>query len=347
MASRDIVVVGTSAGGVEALTTLVAALPETLTCSIFVVIHLAPSSPGMLPQILSRAGKLPAVTPRDGEALKPGMIYVAPPDRHMILDGERIRVLFGPKENRNRPAIDPLFRSAAMFFGSRVVGVILTGSLGDGAGGLRMVKEAGGTAIVQDPNDALYPSMPSTAMANLEPDYVLPLADIPAKLVELTNPKNVLPPEHPVRGSLRPKDALLALENDHEPSRNGHPSVFSCPDCGGVLWEVTEENVLRYRCRVGHAFSPETMLEAQGETLEGALWAALATLDESATLARRLAEQHRGRGLPWIAQRFEEREQIARERASLVRQALLGVSLHEIPVAPEEEPVESGGKSGE
>src|SRR5438874_5444198 len=186
-AQRDIVVMGASAGGVETLATLVSGLPAEFPAAIFVVLHLLPTGQSVLPEILDRAGPLPAATAESGETIDRGRIYVAPPDRHLLLLPGRVRLTNGPRENGHRPALDPLFRSAVRTYRQRVIAVVLSGSLDDGTAGLRLVKRLGGTTVAQDPEDALYPSMPASAVANEAADYVLPIADIAALLCELVD----------------------------------------------------------------------------------------------------------------------------------------------------------------
>ena len=182
MAGRDIIVVGASTGGVEALSTLVAGLPEDFPAAVFSVIHFPPQARSVLPRILSKAGLLPAKHAVDGEPIRSGQIFVARPDYHLMLEWERVRVVHGPRENRCRPAVDPLFRSAARAYGPRVIGVVLTGALDDGTAGLLAVKSQGGVAVVQDPEDALVPGMPSSALRYVDVDHCLPLSEIPALL---------------------------------------------------------------------------------------------------------------------------------------------------------------------
>ena len=185
MAARDIIVVGASAGGVNALATLAEGLPPDLPASVLVALHLAPGVTSILPEILARAGRLPAVHPKDGEAYEKGKIYVAPPDHHLLVREGHLRLTRGARENLHRPAIDPLFRSAALAHGPRVIGVVLTGSLDDGTAGLSAVKRCGGTAVVQDPSDASHPSMPAAALKNVAVDHSVPLSEMAALLARL------------------------------------------------------------------------------------------------------------------------------------------------------------------
>ena len=322
LATHDIIVIGASAGGVEALSTLVSELPRDLRASVLVVLHLSRGR-SLLPEILTRAGRLPAQHPHDREPLQYGRIYVAPPDQHMTLEGDAIRVLHGPSENGVRPAVDPLFRSAARIFGPRVVGVVLTGSLDDGTAGLAAVKEAGGVAVVQDPDEAFAPSMPRSAMAAVRPDHVLPVREI-ALLV-----RNVVLEDAEERATLTgPHVSQLEPDLGRPPlavgpeDRPGHVSVFSCPECHGVLWEAEQGGLLRFRCRVGHVYSPESMVAAQTDSVDRALWAALRSLEERAALTRKLAARARSREHNWIARAFEERSHAAAEHAAIVRDLL-------------------------
>ena len=326
MPGHDIIVIGASAGGVETLTKLVGALPSDLPATIFIVLHIPAQGPSLLPEILSRSGPLKAISPEDGEELRHGIIYVAPPDRHLLIECERVRVVHGPKENRHRPAVDPLFRSAALAYGSRVVGVVLTGSLDDGTAGLLAIKQRGGKAVVQEPDDALYPSMPLSALAHIQVDYSLPVADIGPLLARLAGTRVKEEGGYPVSEDMEQEVKLAEMDTDLDTTssnvRAGKPSAYSCPDCGGVLWEVHDRDLLRFRCRVGHAFSVESVLAAQSEQLEEALWVTLKTLEENASLSRRMAKRARARGQEWLARSFEERLHHAEQRALVIQQVL-------------------------
>lgn len=325
MPGHDIIVIGASAGGVEALVTLTRSLHRNLQAAVFVVLHIPPQSPSLLPEILSRAGQLKAVQAADDMKIEHGHIYVAPPDHHMLVERGKVRVVHGPKENRHRPAVDPLFRSAALAYGPRVIGVILTGALDDGTAGLLAVKRRGGIAIVQDPDEALYPSMPLSALGNVEADYILPLASIGPLLGQLANKLAKEEGGYPVSEDMEKETKLAEMDQAlmHNNESVGTPSAFSCPECGGVLWEIQDGDLLRFRCRVGHAFSAESVQAEQAEALEEALWVALKTLHESADLAQRLAQQAHRRGQEWLAKRFDEKQQFAEQRAALIRRVLL------------------------
>ena len=322
MAKHDIVVIGASAGGVEAISGVVAELPQSLRAAVLVVLHVSKGR-SVLPEILTRAGRLPAVHPFDGQPLHYGRIYVAPPDRHMTIEGDAIRVVHGPTENGVRPAVDPLFRSAARTFGSRVIGVVLTGSLDDGTAGLAAVKDAGGIAIVQDPREAFAPSMPRSAMEAVAVDHVLPLAEIPILIGTLAREAapagraQMSPHLEPMEPDL--SQEVIALEPEDRP---GRVSVFSCPECHGSLWEADEAGILRFRCRVGHVYSSESMLAAQTDSVDRALWAALRALEERAALTRKLAYRARARKHGWVSQAFEQRAVEAEAHAATVKQML-------------------------
>jgi two-component system chemotaxis response regulator CheB len=323
MPDHGIVVVGASAGGVEALVELAASLPGDLSAAVFVVLHLPATGTSALPEILRRHGPLPAAHVRDSEPIQPGRIYVAPPDHHVLVRTGHVHLSRGPRENGHRPAIDPLFRSAAREYAARVIGVVLSGALDDGTAGLLAIKSRGGIAVVQNPGDALYPGMPGNALEHAQVDHVLAAASM-GKLLTRLLANLAEPPADPAPTGMRVEVemegfSMEAFEGHHP----GRPSGFSCPDCHGVLWQIKDGGLERYRCRVGHAWSPESLLTQQSEALEAALWVALRSLEERAALARRLAEPARRRGHAITATRFEEQAAEAQQAARLVRDLLL------------------------
>lgn len=324
MPKHDIIVVGASAGGVEALSTLVHGLPADLPAAVFIVLHLSPQSPSMLPKILQRATPLTVVSAEDHQPIRPGTIFVAPADMHLLIEEEEVRVIRGPKENRHRPAVDPLFRSAAYTYGPRVVGVVLTGSLDDGTAGLKAIKDRGGIAVVQDPEEAFYPSMPQSALNHVAVDYCLPLVEIGPLLAHLAHePVSLVRVPEPSRQmELEVKLAEMNRSVMHGDERPGKPSVFSCPECKGVLYELADGELVRFRCRTGHAFSAESVLAEQAEALEEALWVALNTLEESASLSRRMGERAREGGHTALQARFEGKVRDAEARAEVLRRVL-------------------------
>ncbi|HKO02315.1 MAG TPA: chemotaxis protein CheB [Thermoanaerobaculia bacterium] len=325
MRNQRIVVIGASAGGVEALSIVVRDLPESLAAPVCIVLHIPFDAPTLLPTILNRRTELEVVAATDGAKLKNGTIYVAQPDRHLIVANGFLRLTRGPRENRHRPAVDAMFRSAALAYGSGVVGVVLTGSLDDGTAGLQAIKQRGGIAIVQDPRDALYASMPQSAIENVGVDTVVPLAEVGGAItaaIAAPAPKRRTSP-HDAELEMEKRIAEMDEDAMTTDERPGRPSPYSCPDCGGVLWELSQEGYVRYRCRVGHALSPEALLGAHQEKVEEALWSALKTLDERARLSGRLAVAEREKGHDWMARRFDEQEDDARKRAEVIRQFLM------------------------
>ena len=321
---RDIIVAGASAGGVEALRDLVSHLPGDLPASLFVVLHVPATGTSQLPAILSRAGPLPARHAVDGMPIEHGQIYVAPPDYHLVVQPEIVRVIYGPKENRQRPAIDVLFRAAALAYQSRVVGVLLSGTLFDGTAGMRAIDRVGGLALVQDPAEALFASMPANAIVGDDVDASLPIAALATRLVDLAHAPA------PGRGAeadetLRREVELVNTAASHAVSSAdppGTPSGVGCPACGGVLWEAPEEGDTRFVCRVGHGYSPESLMLAQGETVEDALWVGLRALKEHEEIARRLATHATDTDQEATRRRYEARAAEAERRAASIEQVL-------------------------
>lgn len=323
---RDIVVIGASAGGIAALQRLVRQLPAKLRASLLVVQHISPDGPSLLPQILSRAGALPARFPEDGERPQPGIIYVAPPDRHLILERDTIRLIRGPQENLHRPAIDPLFRSAAAAYGPRVAGIILSGMLDDGAAGLNTVKACGGVTIAQDPDDAAYPDMPRNAIRMTKVDHVLPLDSI-AQLIEQLAGQPVASQPSPGKAAAEQKAqietgfSLLSRELP-DMQKLGTPSTFACPMCHGPLWELADGDMLRFRCHVGHAYSSQSLLSAELQDIETALYCALRAVEENAAAARRVA-RHIACAGP-LRSRHADRASDLDQTAAVLRQLIAG-----------------------
>ena len=322
-----IIVIGASAGGVEALSRVICTLPPDFPAAIFVVLHISPAGPSLLPEILTRVGRNPAVHARNEQKIAPGFIYIAPPDHHLLIKPGRMVVTRGPRENNARPAIDPLFRTAARSYGPWVVGIILSGGMDDGTLGLMDVKRFDGVALVQDPEEAMFPSMPNSAIENVQIDRVLSLDDMGPLLTRLA--REPVPAEQGAAFMARNNEAdepdIAEEGSDELKTRNltGPPSKFTCPECGGALWEILNGKLLRYRCHVGHGFTAESLMAAQGERLEDALWSALRALDETAGMRRRMAERARKGGWNLIARSYEEQAQHAEARAGLVRSVLV------------------------
>jgi two-component system, chemotaxis family, protein-glutamate methylesterase/glutaminase len=294
MQQPDAIVIGASSGGVSALLELVSALPADLPAVVAVVLHVGRQD-SILPELMTARGPIRAVHPADGDPLVPGVIYVAPPDFHMTFTPDVVRLVRGPRENHSRPAIDPLFRTAAVHWRERVIGVVLTGDLDDGTAGLAAIKACGGTAIVQDPDTAFQPSMPANALANVDVDACVPLGhDLPELLAKLAfAPKST----HPVADAVLHEVAVLrgkdVFENVHAVAK---PSTLTCPDCGGSLWEMNETRLLRYRCHPGHAFTARSLENLQSQVTEHALWSSVRSLQEREVLLRRLATVSRATG---------------------------------------------------
>jgi two-component system chemotaxis response regulator CheB len=325
MESRDIVVIGASAGGVEPLKRIASDLAPDLYAAVFVVLHLAANQKSVLAELLDGAGPLRAAVARDGEKIQRGRIYVAPPDVHLMLDDGSVRVTQGPPENRHRPSVDVLFRSAARFYGPRVIGVVLSGALDDGTAGLIAIKIRGGLAIVQDPAETFASDMPRNAMKYLQVDEVLRAAAIGPALNRLTHdgvdPLSAEPPTDDMIQETR--IARLDPQAMEDEERPGVQSEFACPSCSGVLWEIQEGNLLRFRCRTGHAFSPETLIDAQDDGVERALYMAIRAIEERLSLRRRLIEQARRRQLETLASEWEAKANELEEAAESLRRLLL------------------------
>jgi two-component system, chemotaxis family, protein-glutamate methylesterase/glutaminase len=321
-----LVVVGASAGGVEPLKRVFGALPADLDATFAVVLHV-PESGSRLPKILSDNGLLPAKHAEDGELLEAGHVYVAPPDRHLLVRAGRCVVARGPREHGHRPAVDPLFRSAALEFGPRTVAVVLSGALSDGSVGAAAVASQGGTVIVQDPDEADFPSMPAMAITRDHPDCVMPVDEIAAAIVEtVRNLPQAVQVRDNGRNEMILETSYATLDRDavERAAPPGRPSAFACPACGGVLWEVDDSDDLpRYRCRVGHAYTSEAVLDDEAAQVDRALWAAFRALHERAHLSARSARRLRERNAKSAAARFEKLAHEALGQAELIRTVLL------------------------
>jgi two-component system, chemotaxis family, protein-glutamate methylesterase/glutaminase len=325
---QAVVVAGASAGGVEALVQLVRSLPVDFPYAVLVVLHVSPTGTSVLPAILGRACRLAVASPADGERLQAGHVYVAPPDTHLVVEDAHLRLSQAPRENGHRPAIDPTMRTAAAAYGGDTIGIVLSGSRDDGTAGLMAIKANGGTAIVQDPHEALYPAMPLNAMAHVEPDAVLPIGRMVQWILE-HRPR----PDGAGKGDLEmtpneaPEDPrLTAVEGggDPPPSAVGEGTRYTCPDCGGVLFERHEGNLERFQCSVGHVFSIESLSSAQAEALETALWAAVRSLEDRAALLGRMSRRARGQGQVRSADAFDRQAGEALDRAATIREAIQG-----------------------
>lgn len=287
------IVIGASAGGIQALLDLVSELPADFGAPVLVVVHIGRSR-SVLPKLIERAGVLPATHARDGDRVRSGHIHVAPPDFHMLLRGDRIALSHGPRENHSRPAIDPLFRSAASSAGPGVIGIVLSGALSDGSVGLQVIKARGGTVIVQDPEEALIGGMPLSALRSVDADKVLRAREIGRHLASLSFTSPSTQEEQSVADS-EDRDREMVSQDFREQEANrraGELTMFTCPDCGGTLWQSASRNG-SFRCHVGHTWGAETLLGNKSEELEAALWSSVRLLEERATLSRQLARRVR------------------------------------------------------
>ncbi|HVF23424.1 MAG TPA: chemotaxis protein CheB [Pyrinomonadaceae bacterium] len=329
MATRDTIVIGASAGGVAALSTLVSSLPQDLCAAVFIVLHIPTDSPSFLPTILARDSAVPVAHATHGEPIVPGRVYVAPPDRHLLIDENRIKLVRGPKENLHRPSIDALFRSAARWAGPRVIGVVLTGARDDGTVGMRAIKQRGGIAIVQDPLEASFASMPMSVMKSITVDYSLPLAEISPLLHKLSRETSKDERDYSVAEDLEIEAKIAEQELDGvefiaSVEKLGNVSRLTCPDCQGALWEMRDDDLLRFRCHVGHAYSAESLSNGQSQMLEMALWSAVRALEEQMILAKRIVARARKANHVRSAETFERRAEEAERNSSVLRKLLLG-----------------------
>jgi len=306
---HDIVVIGASAGGVEALSQVVAGLPADLAAAVFIVLHIHPSSASTLPEVLSRRGPLHAAHAIHGEAIVPGRIYLAPPDNHVTLRPGFVQVVRGPKENGHRPSVDALFRTASTAYGPRVIGVVLSGYLDCGTAGLLSIKARGGIAVVQDPRDAAAPAMPASALRHVQVDATAGVTDIAALVTKFVKQPATQWPSH-LPGT------LAEIEGDEL----GVAADIVCPICQGKLTEAVTNGFQVFRCHVGHSFSLESVAAEQAEEVERALWSAARALEESASLAGRLADSSSAE----LRRRFAEKAQAQARYADVIRQILLG-----------------------
>ncbi len=325
MTTPDIVVVGASAGGLGAFETLISQLPSDFPAAICIVWHISPNYPSLLPQILARVSPLPIAHAVDQEPIKKGRIYIAPPDHHLLVESGIIRLSRGPRENRFRPAIDVLFRSAARSYGRQVIGIVLSGSLDDGAAGLYAIKERGGIGIVQDPSEARHPSMPKAAMKAVQIDYCVPVIEMGSLLTQLVNQSIPEQEEDPVSEKMDIEVRVACEDHGLEMGilRLGEFSPYTCPECHGVLMQLKEGNLIRFRCYTGHAYSLNSLLAEVTESIEASLWDGIRTIEASEILmthtARHLRDMNEHEAADLLLQKAED----AKRRADLVRQAVM------------------------
>jgi two-component system chemotaxis response regulator CheB len=314
MLTRDIVVIGASLGGTEAVPRLLSKLPADFPAAVFVVQHLQPDYATHLVELIQSRTARPAAFASDNTAIQPRHIWVAPPDHHLELTGDHMRLARGPRQNCSRPAIDPLFRSAAQAHGARVIGVVLTGMLDDGTIGLNAVKVHGGVALVQDPAEAFAPQMPASALRNVAVDFCLPLEEMSAKLTELAG--SPVPATAAVPGETPLPESVteMGMTPDEMTRRFGPPVPYVCPDCHGPLW-TTDPDQFALRCHVGHQYSLESLVHGNEENLERALWSAVRAMEQQASLLERLTKRNPGGN-------WAERAERCRADAELIRELL-------------------------
>ncbi|GHH40652.1 chemotaxis protein CheB [Lentzea cavernae] len=328
---RDLVVVGASAGGVEALQTLVSRLPAGLPAAVVVVLHMPAGGSSALPTILGRCGKLPVSSVVDGTPVEHGHVYVAPPNHHTVVQDGVLRLSRGPTENGHRPAVNVLFRSAALARGSEVIGVVLSGALDDGTAGMVSIKNRGGLALVQSPEDALYPGMPDSVLRHVDADHVVPASEMGGLVARCVG-------KGPDAQAGTPASELLRMEvevsrddagaGSGDIPQHGTMTTLTCPDCAGSLVALPNESG-QYRCLVGHGWTPDALLDAYNGGLERALWMALRTLEEKTSLARRMASSSRRSGRELVAVRYDDQEEEALAAAAVLRKFLLNPELRE------------------
>jgi len=317
---RNIIVIGSSAGGVEASPKLLGSLSSNTPAAFFVTLHVTPNSESYMPSLITRRGHLPAEHARNGTLIREGRVYVAPPDYHLVVGERGISLSHGPKENRHRPAIDVMFRSAARAFGDRVAGVLLTGSLDDGVAGLQEIQAHSGLTVVQDPSEALFPEMPRNALQTLNVNHCLPLEQIERLLCRLPCSSNG---GRKMKGRKRARDESGKGESAIAvPPKNGPPIAFVCPECNGPLWEFRNGDLQQFECLVGHRYSMDSLLQAHSEEMESALWVALRAIEERIDLQHRLAQQSRAAGRGKGRQLFEARALENRKHAKMLRMIL-------------------------
>jgi two-component system chemotaxis response regulator CheB len=324
---RDIVVIGASAGGVSALLELVKALPADFPAPIFVVLHVGPDSPSILPQLMNSVSAMKARHPHNGETVEPGVVYVAAPDHHLLLEGNTVLVTRGPKENRFRPSIDALFRSAAYTYGPRVIGVVLTGYLDDGTSGLWSVQRMGGLTVVQNPADAEHPSMPTNALEYVKPDHLVPLAQLGPLLVRLTTERAPGKPHLPAAqlDLLRIELTIAKQGGGFELGiiDQGKLTPFTCPDCHGALTQLIEGKLIRYRCHTGHAYTVSALLSEVTQSVESMLYQSMRGLEETSMLLQNLGTHYTENHEPAVANLFYQKAENAGKQARIIHDSIL------------------------
>jgi two-component system chemotaxis response regulator CheB len=327
MPTDHIVVVGASAGGVESLIALAASLPADLNAAVFVVMHISPNYVSKLPEIMLRSGAFRAKHPEDGERFQPGWIYVAPPDHHLLIERDRVIVTRGPKENRNRPSVDALFRSAAYYYREQVIGIVLSGALDDGTSGLWNIKRMGGIAITQELEECIVDSMPASAMQQVEVDFSISVTKMGKLLDELIRERQIrkLPSGENEHQKMGLEVSIAAEDEAFEKGimQIAAPSPFACPECHGVLMEIKEGKRTRFRCHTGHAYSSSALLSEITESVDDSYWKAMRGLEEAALLLEKAGRELQEEGQNAAAELFKTQACQAREQAINLKRTLL------------------------
>ncbi|MDB5818838.1 MAG: CheB methylesterase [Rhizobacter sp.] len=326
--SEAIVVLGASAGGVESLVTIVSALPADLKAAVFVVLHIPPHTRSGLAQVLQRTASMPVAAAVNGEPIRAGQVYVALADRHLTLRDGKVQLTRGPKECRSRPAIDVLFRTAATEAGPRVIGVVLTGMLDDGTAGLWSIKESGGIALVEDPRTARYPGMPQSAMNHVAVDAALPVEALAAEIVRRV--QGMKPPSSWKPTRAQEIETTIALEGNGLKAgvmKLGSVSKYTCPDCHGVLVQIEEGSIVRFRCHTGHAFSAMTLLAEVNESIDKGLWDTLRAVEERILLLRQLSDLATASGNHEEAAQIDRQAEQAEVRVKALRELVMDPKL--------------------
>jgi len=308
-APKFIIVVGTSAGGMNALVEFVLQLKENIDAAFFIVMHLSRTSiSDFLVHRLQPHTSLKCELAKEDANIEKGHIYVAAPNQHLLVKKNKIILGRGPEENRWRPSIDVLFRSAAAAYSTRVIGIVLTSSLDDGTTGMLAIKRSGGTCMVQDPNEAEYPDMPLSVLNNMEIDYCIPLNQMGETIFEITqtNPEEIAAPKEVIIESEIAERVVVDYEHVKQ---LGEKSIYACPDCGGGLWDIPKQNGKseRYRCHIGHSYSEKDLVLKQGEILESTLWIALRIMEERRNLLKKMEDDNKKKGLSKMASSYQEK----------------------------------------
>ena len=317
----NIIVIGTSAGGLPALITVLSSLPSNIPAAIFIVHHLAPENSGQyLVQNLNKYTPFKCKFAEENEHFQNGVVYIAPSDFHLLIKQNKVLVKKGARENRYRPGIDPLFRSAAVAHGRCVIGIVLTGLLDDGTAGLIAIKKCGGITIVEDPLEAAYPDMPQSALNNAIVDYCLPLSEIGPLLLELTQKSKLKSVTIPKDIKIEAKIAERVLSDVEQTNKLGDQVPYNCPNCGGVLWEMKAADITRYRCHTGHSFTNKALLISQNEKIEETLWVSLRMFEERKNLLNNMGHKASLQNLKnkYLKQAKEGEVHIERIRAMLL-----------------------------